>query len=646
MRLFGFQLGRSPAPVALGPPRLPPKGIPSPDVAALRAREEGMPVGPGRFGENALRPDGLPPLVPDAEDGLEAVQVLQATPELEQFYRFSYSGRVHTAPGGPARVADATCDVIALMDARVLLVAATARFDPVVISLHERLRRLRVAPTVHLLVDPEVVLAVYDSDRRRDRVRGGATERTTPAERLFLELVRHCVEKKASDLHVDVEGGACTVRYRVDGRLQSLGQPLKVDAGRGLRRVAYQLCDDSDGPMLRTRSAQRGRISGDKVTLPPGLQSMRLEFNVLARHGEYLVVRFFYSESLHATDESALGYSDAQVVQLRELRLLSAGLNCIAGATGSGKSTTLRVCLQALAYERENSLMIMTVEDPPEVTMSGVRQLAVVAAGDERDAAFNAAILSMLRSDPDVIMIGEIRDAITASLSVRAAETGHQVWTTVHATRAPRVITRLIDEGLPPGRILDPDLLSGIVAQRLVALLCPLCAITWAQARDSLRYPAVFFDQIEAIFGADVGQLEQYARVRRAHGWCATSGCHDGYVGQTVVAEVVRPDVEYMRAYERGLPRDAEEYWVAQCGGVRIAEHGAVKALNSKVDFWDLNTSVVLSDLYRERIPSVLGYAEELRESGSHSVLGLSPDDAHDGPSDEDAAVLAPLFPG
>ena len=527
-----------------------------------------------------------------------------------------------------------------LVEGRTLLIARSQRRNPVVWGLHERLRRNNAAPTVHLFVEDETIMAVYFNSTKAEAMNtdglGRIEEKLSEAERLFMELVNEGARQRASDLHIDVVGGATHVRFRIDGRLRRKSPPWSYEMGQDVLHLAYLTTDESEGPMLRAGVYQRGRISGEKMSMPPGVQSMRLQFGDLPGKGKFMALRFANASSLTAPDERSLGYADFHVIDLKYMRMRTAGLNCIVGATGSGKSTTLQVALQALGEEREGAAMIMTVEDPPEYTIRGARQLPVHGSGEDRGRALYDAISAALRSDPDVIMIGEVRDKDTAQLAVRAAQTGHGVWTTVHATRAVRALTRLIEEGVPQERLLDPDLVTGLVGQRLVGVLCPTCALGWEDAKDRGRVGSVFIQSLEKLFRDHMGMLREHTRIRRESDWCGERDCNEGYLGRTVVAETVMPDSGYMEAYRDGLPRDAEKYWTTHLGGVRIAEHGLAKMLTGEVDPVDLKNNVGIDDVESERLDRVCELAEQHRMTlepawgkgeGSDSAPGLFGDD-------------------
>ena len=441
---------------------------------------------------------------------------------------------------------------------------------------------------------------------------GQAEEKLSEAERVFADLVHEGARQKASELHIDVVGESMHIRFRVDGRLRDGAQTWSSEVGHDVLHLAYLMSDESEGPILRAGVYQRGRVSGAHMKLPPAVCSMHLQFGDLPRGGKFMALCFAYTPPLIEHDETSLGYADFQVADLRTMRMRSVGLNCVVGPTGSGTSTTVQVVLQALARERKGSAMIMTLEDPPQYTILGARQLAVQGSVHDRSGAFSAAAGAMLRSGPDVIMIAEVYDKHTAQLAVRAAHTGHSVWTTMHAMRAASALTRLIEEGVLRERFRDPYLISGLVAQALVGKLCEKCAVGWEDAKNQQLLEPGLVQRIDTLFRDREQVLREHVRVRRHSHWCGDSGCNEGYLGRTVIAETVIPDAGYMEAYCNGLPCDAEDYWTASLGGVRIAEHGLAKMLAGQVDLADLS-NVRVDDVETNRLDRVCELAGQLR---------------------------------
>lgn len=212
-----------------------------------------------------------------------------------------------------------------------------------------------------------------------------------------------------------------------------------------------------------------------------------------------------------------------------------------------------------------------------EYPIEGAVQTSVTNAPteDERSRLFAASISNAMRLDPDTIMIGEVRDRASAQNALRAAMTGHQVWTTVHANSAIAIVDRLVDLGLPLSMVADHTTITGLISQRLVKLLCSHCKEPLAQHLDKL--PAGVVSRIRVALKGDIGNV-----------CVAGQGCqhcnHVGTVGRTVVAEVIIPDDEFFRFVRMGEKTKAVEYWIQNMQGKTILDHTIEKIAAGMVD--------------------------------------------------------------
>jgi general secretion pathway protein E len=387
--------------------------------------------------------------------------------------------------------------------------------------------------------------------RRDRRGAGAAPERPEASEmqRLARELFRKAVQLQASDIHIRVarRSGITRILFRVHNDLE---QQEEHPAGWGeqLCSAIYQSMADVSDSTYEPLSRQDARISGSD-SLPAGLDGIRIATTPQV-DGSVMVLRLLYAGTGSSTDLSALGYSPQQDRQIQSMKRRPTGINIIAGPTGSGKSTTLQRTLLAIHQECGGTKHIITVEDPPEYPIPGIVQTPVANAGteEERSAAFQAAIKAAMRLDPNVIMIGEMRDGPSARLAVQAAMTGHQVWTTVHANSALAIVDRMVDLGVPLGVMADPHIVTGLVCQRLLKLLCPRCKVRWDPAS-----------------GLRSAERERLAAVLDFGGACGLGAgcahCRRGVVGRTVVAEVLVPDAELMAWLRRGDKQQALRLW-------------------------------------------------------------------------------------
>lgn len=323
---------------------------------------------------------------------------------------------------------------------------------------------------------------VLDRTSAVKRVRGVPSDRTTsqPAAlgsidvqgsviHLIDTLLQAAIAAKASDIHFEPFEDSFHVRLRIDGVLQPSAEiPLRQrDA------VVSRLKILSGLDIAEKRRPQDGRLSLSN-------DGRDVDFRVSTlptRHGEKVVLRLLDRGSIEL-DMEALGIRDGYLSTLKRTLDMPNGIILVTGPTGSGKTTTLYASLQSIDYRSRN---VQTIEDPVEYDLPGINQSQVKP---DIGYTFAAALRAFLRQDPDVILVGEIRDSETAEIAVRSALTGHLVLSTLHTNDAPSTITRLIDMGIEP--YLVASSLRLIIAQRLVRRICPSCRCS-AQASESIR---------------------------------------------------------------------------------------------------------------------------------------------------------------
>ena len=308
----------------------------------------------------------------------------------------------------------------------------------------------------------ELVEALPEELRSADSV-GGPTEleratRRAPVVRLVDRVLHSAIDEGASDIHVEETGQDVRIRFRIDGALR---QTLDLPAG-SRRAVLSRIKVLAGMDISVRRRAQDGRIPMEHEERKLTLRVSTLPVN----GGEKAVVRVLDSDAAPRSLDG-LGMAQDDLSTLRRLLTRGEGVILAAGPTGSGKSTTLFAALSEVDRDTRN---VVTLEDPVEYRLTGASQIQV----DRRAGlGFAEALRAVLRQDPDVVMVGEIRDRETAEIAMTAAVTGHLVLSTIHTTDAPGAVTRLLNMGVPP--FLVAGGLSGVVAQRLVRRLCPVC---------------------------------------------------------------------------------------------------------------------------------------------------------------------------
>jgi len=324
--------------------------------------------------------------------------------------------------------------------------------------------------------------------------------------RLIGALLVDAVKRGASDIHLEPEQAFLRIRYRIDGMLETI---------RSLHRnywpaIAVRVKVMSGMNIAESRAPQDGRVSVNLAGRP-------IDFRVSTQptlHGENIVLRVLDREkSIIGLDRMNL--ADRQREKLRLLLARPEGILIVTGPTGSGKTTTLYSLLAQLNDETVN---IMTLEDPVEYPVMLMRQTSV---NEGARMAFASGIRSIMRQDPDIILVGEIRDHDTAEMALRAAMTGHQVFTTLHTNSALGAFPRLLDLGMEPGIMAGN--ITGVIAQRLVRVLCVHCRQACRPSADEQR-----------LIGRPVATLHRPAGCDRCSG--------KGYRGRMAIMEILVMD--------------------------------------------------------------------------------------------------------
>jgi general secretion pathway protein E len=340
-----------------------------------------------------------------------------------------------------------------------------------------------------------------------ERIKDSASE--APVIRLVNLLITRAVEARASDIHIEPMEGELLVRYRIDGVLHDMESPPAQLAAAIVSRVKIMASLN----IAERRLAQDGRIRF-------AVRGKEIEFRVSTIstvHGESVVLRILDRSNLKLDFES-LGFDEEAIHAIRDLIGRPYGILLATGPTGSGKTTTLYTGLLELNTRQRK---ILTIEDPAEYQLKGINQVQVKP---QIGVTFASALRSFLRQDPDVMMVGEIRDLETAQVAVQAALTGHVILSTLHTNDAASAITRLLDMGVED--FLLTSTLNGVVAQRLVRTLCRHC-------RESYEALSELTEKMDIAPRSD----------GRAHTLYRARGCEHcggtGYFGRSSIVEVL-----------------------------------------------------------------------------------------------------------
>jgi type IV pilus assembly protein PilB len=405
------------------------------------------------------------------------------------------------------------------------------------------------------LQDIEVEEGPSEDEQSEDAVR--AESASSPMVKLVNEILLRAVQKGASDIHIESAESSLVVRFRIDGVLQVIRRlPKKVQNAVISRLKVLGGMDISD-----SRRPQDGRI---KLRIKDRNLDIRVS-TLPTFWGEKVVMRILDQAGV-GLDLDVLGFLRAEREQIDHIMNQPQGMMLVTGPTGSGKTTTLYSVLSAINTDEIN---IITVEDPVEFQLSGINQVPV---NPKAGMTFAAGLRSILRQDPNVIMVGEIRDQETGEIALEAAETGHMVFSTLHTTSAAGAVTRLIDMDVPSYLIASS--LSGVLAQRLLRRNCPDCSEP-AEVGEGLRKKY---------------NIPEEVTFYRGKGCSTCEG--QGKKGRMGVYELLVPDKEVIEGINRGAS-ESELVDAARKAGMNLMfEDGLIKAMRGAVDLNDVVQTV------------------------------------------------------
>jgi type IV pilus assembly protein PilB len=411
-------------------------------------------------------------------------------------------------------------------------------------QVHEQLRRawtLADNNDVASLFDAEVIAAALPTETDADKAAA-----TAPIVRLVDVIFKDAAASRASDIHIEPQANALRVRFRIDGVLRDVMTVPRTAAPAVASRI--KIVAGLDISEKRKPQDGRARLSLDGIPLDARVSTLP------SLHGEKIVIRLLSrGEDIPALAKS--GMEPAQLDLLMAALEAPQGLILITGPTGSGKTNTLYAAIQATLSPERN---IITLEDPVEVQFPGITQVQInVKAG----MTFATGLRSVLRQDPDVVLVGETRDTETAELSLQASLTGHLVLTTLHTNDAVRAITRIVDMGIEP--FLVASSLTLVVAQRLVRRICPDCSVPHRPS-----------DEVLALLG--LTEHELVGSAPRVGAGC-TNCSGSGYKGRTGIFEVL-PVTAGLRAVLLENPTESALSAVAQAEGVATLRMSALSA--------------------------------------------------------------------
>ena len=376
-------------------------------------------------------------------------------------------------------------------------------------------------------------------------------------------IIVDAINNKASDIHFNPTEDGIDIRIRVDGELRNYSKvPLSVK-----KNMITRIKILAGMNITESRIPQDGAIKQKILDKDVDLRVSSLPTNM----GENIVIRILdYTMSTQGIE--TLGFNETNFKKLLKMISEPNGIILVTGATGSGKSTTVYSILQRLNTIERN---IITVEDPIEMNIPGINQVQVIS---DIGLTFAASLRSILRQDPDIIMIGEIRDDETARIAVRASITGHLVLSTIHTNSALNTIERLTDMNIE--RYLLGTALTGIVSQKLTKKLCPYCR----GVRPTTPYEKKVFKNS---LNLDINEIYEAKGCDK---------CHEGYKGRMAIHEVLLLNQEIRDAITNNMKKEDLRDLVYGSGTITMLQDGLTKVINGDTTFEELMKAIDVDD--------------------------------------------------
>ncbi len=460
-------------------------------------------------------------------------------------------------------------NILAYFQDGSIVISQTHRFDGRVLSFQALVDRKRLKVKEPYYGDLGLIANIYKHDDSSKEIFNKKGDKfDNKMQRDLVDIVSRAANSRVSDIHVIV-AEQTSIYFRADGDMKLI---LQYDNlwGESFLRSVFASADLSDSNYAQNdfQSAQKlgsTPLRGSKdLFLPKNISALRLQFNPIAFGSKYLVMRLLYLEKQTVVkDLSSLGFSQYEENIFKRMRRYPHGLCIVGGPTGSGKSNTLRQNMIMMLQEADYTINLITIEDPVETLIAGSRQLPVTNAMDEKekDEHFTKALASSLRSDPDSIMVGEIRTMAAANLSIQGALSGHNVWTTIHANSAIGILSRMLDMGVQDFKLQDESLIRALMSQRLYKRLCQHCKKPLAKLVESEEYK-----RLVKVLGTHA--VEQIFLQGEGCSQCGFKGTQ----GRIAVIEMITPNAEFLTLVGQNKFAEATSLWVNKLGGRTIKE--------------------------------------------------------------------------
>lgn len=412
----------------------------------------------------------------------------------------------------------------------------------------------------------------------------------------FSEILAQAVQSNTSDIHMDIFPERADLKFRIHGMINKVGE-LDTRTANRLINYVYNVAAAEGSKDTQYNPEEMQDALLDRYLDIDGVRShykLRLQTAPCYPNSITIIMRVLPVDSQLSSTLESLGYSDKQQHMLKQAQQNPTGAIIIAGTTGSGKSTTMATMLTDIYRRTKGVKKIITAEDPPEYTIEGANQINLSAkkgATEEGSPSdlFVKAIKVAMRSDPDIIMVGEVRDAQSSQLLSSAVLSGHQVFTTVHAASGLAILDRMINLGFEKSVITTPHFLSLLIYQCLAPIVCTNCGIPYKEfiERDLVDIDKECVERLKELLASDV--YKETVASEDAENkivFANRSGCpkcRHGYTGRSVIAEMVDPTHALMEHIRNDEIEKAHREWIAS-GGQTALQHAITKMLTGVID--------------------------------------------------------------
>jgi type II secretory ATPase GspE/PulE/Tfp pilus assembly ATPase PilB-like protein len=485
-----------------------------------------------------------------------------------------------------------------------------AGVDHTYLTIKERLKTKQLKIVQEYLAERQILKLIYDKSN-------GGTRRDLENKSEYIDLIDSVLKdgmlQNVSDIHIEVRRDSAEVRFRKHGDL-FLRHDWSVQHAKDASLVLYQVMAEEKDITFNATIAQ-------DAVLDRTLAGKRLRVRVgtipAAPDGFDVILRLMpYDESEKDVLISELGYIDDQLLDIEMGMSRPIGVIVLAGITGSGKTTSLVAMIRQIIREAEGSIKVITVENPPEQFIKGATQHAVGSKSRDKDMSpYAAAAKAALRADPDYLMVGEVRDVQTAKLLISAVQSGHKVFTTIHAPSGIGIVSRMRSMGIPNDVLGSSDFFSGLIYQTLIKTICPHCSIPLSEYGDKHAEDKKFQKLLRRL-AISVNDLENKNIRFVNRSGCSHKDCDKGVTGRTVVAEVIIPDHHMCSLFARGMDMDAWRHF-RKSGGKSSLMVGIEKMQIGLLDPFDvesalglLNSEIIMED-------GTFNYADERISQGT-----------------------------